>query len=103
MNLLACARFEMNTLESTEGNVRRTFHVREFEVDLDHFISAGFASVGDRHIGVYRLARSNNLRRDTEVTVAERCVAEPVPERIERLALEVPIGPISHTVIFKVW
>src|SRR5450755_2354562 len=101
MNLLACARFEMNALESPQRDEGRAFYGRELKIKLDDLVSGDLANICHCDNGANGRSRGNSLG-DAEVTVAERCVAEPVSERIERLALEVPIGPVGHSVIFKV-
>src|ERR1017187_8151089 len=102
MDFLARARLKMDALKSAQCNLRRALDVREFEIDLHDFIARNLATVGDCYIRADWLAGRNSLRRDTEVTVAERRVAESVSKRIERLAAEVSVGSVSHPVIFKV-
>ena len=48
MNLLARARFEMNTLEAAQSDAGRALDVRELEIDLHDLISRDLAGVGHR-------------------------------------------------------
>ena len=102
MNLLACTRFEMNALKTTEGDVGCALDWREFEIELDNLISRDLASIGHRHIGAKGLPGNNGLRRHVEVAVTEFRLAEPVAKWIKRLAVEIPVGPVRHSVVFKV-
>src|ERR1039458_1634576 len=103
MNLLARTRFEMNPLKSAESNQRRTLHGRELEIDLHNLISRDFACISHAHIGTYWLTRCHRLHRDAEVAVLEGRIAESVAKRIERLVVEIAVGPVGHAVVLEVW
>src|ERR1039458_9809823 len=102
VNLLARTRFEMNPLKSAKSDLRGALHIRELEIDLHDFISRDLAGVGDRYIGADRLPCSHRLCGHVEIAIAEVCIAESIAERVERLAVEVSVGPVGHSVIFKV-
>src|SRR5438067_1538893 len=67
MNFLAGARFEMDTLESAQGEERRTFHGRKFEIDLDDLVASDFAGVSNLHLDAEWLVRGDGLRGNGEV------------------------------------
>src|ERR1017187_745478 len=91
----------MNALKSTESDLRCTLYGRELEIDLYCLISRDLACVGYRDIGGDGLPCRHSLRGDTEVAVLEGGVAESVAKLIERLAFEVPVGPVCHFIILE--
>ena len=102
VNLLVRARLQVNALKSAKSNLRRTLYGRKLEIDLYRLISRDLAGVGYRDISGDGLPCRHNLRRDTEVAVLKGGIAESVAKRIERLAFEVPVGPVCHLVVFEV-
>jgi len=102
MNSLARTGFEMNAPKSAESDLRSAFHIRKFEIELDNFISRYLSRIGHRGLRVDRSSCIHSLRCHPEIAVAKGCVAEPIAERVERLAVEVPVGPVGHPVIFDV-
>ena len=102
MDLLACARFEMNTLKSAQGDKRRTLDWGELEKELHDLIPCDLSRIGHRHIGAHGLSVSNCLRRQAEIALAEFRVAESVAKCIKRLAAEISIRPVRHPVVFEV-
>ena len=81
MNLLACAGVEMNALKSTQSDARRSFDLRELEIELHDLVSRNLAGIGHRHISAEGLSGGNSRSRYAQIAVAEFRVAEPVAER----------------------
>ena len=102
MDMLACTSFEMDALEPTQSDARGSLDIGKFEIKLDNLVSRCFASIGHRDIGGNGLSGIHSLRRQVEIAVAKLRIAEPITERIQRLAIELPVGPICHPVVFKV-
>src|SRR5579862_5229239 len=102
MDFLARARFEMNTLESAQGDKRRTIDWRELEIELHDLISCDLSRIGHRHIGAHGLSRSNCLRWHAEIAVAESRIAEAIAKCIKRLTAEISVSPVRHPVVFEV-
>src|SRR5579871_4992471 len=99
MNLLACARIEMNAFESAESDERRTFDRWKLEIELNNLVSSHLSCVGHRDICAHGLACRHGLRTYADVAVAELRVAESVAEWIKRLAAEIAISAVRHPVI----
>src|SRR4051812_8008948 len=102
VNLLARAWVQVNALEPTKSNPRNSLDCREIEIKLDNFIPGELAGIGHRHVRIHRLPSSHPICRNAELAVGKFCVAEPVSKWIERLAREIAIGAICHSVIFEV-
>jgi hypothetical protein len=57
LHCLRLADLQMNALEPAQRTQWRTRDVREFEIQLRHFISVSFAGVGNRHFRGERVTR----------------------------------------------
>src|SRR5689334_19407260 len=102
VHLLTRARIEVDALESTESDAGSSLNCRKLEIELHDLVSRNLACVGHSHIGAYGVSRGNALLSQAQVAVTELRVAEAVTERIKRLAGEVAVGPVRHTVVFEV-
>src|ERR1700743_824931 len=101
MDLPARTRLEVDTLETAKSDQRCPFDLRKLKIKLNDLVACQLARVGDRHFSVDGLPRRHGKRGNAKVTVAEGCIAQPISEWVQRPALEITIGPVGHTVIFK--
>src|SRR5215467_13640949 len=102
MNILTCARLEMNALEPAEREERRPFHGREFQVKLHDFISRGLSRIGHYHIGFNRITRVHRCLWHSKITVAKGRIREAISKRIKRLSPEVAVGAAVHRIVLKI-
>ena len=72
----------MNPLKPAQSHKRRTFHLRELEIDLHHLVARNLSRVSHRDVSSNRLIGSDRLCRDDEIGVAEFRVAQSVAKRI---------------------
>src|ERR671931_676375 len=92
----------MDPLKSAKSMDGRAWNVGELEVELHDFISSNLSGIGHRNGRVQRIARVDGMIWKIQIAVAECRVTESVPERPERLALEVAVRAAFHRVVFEV-
>src|SRR5215472_12428981 len=91
----------MRALKTFERTQRRSNHAGMSEIQLDNFVARSSSRVSyvDRNshgsVGLY--VRSIHAR----IAVCKRRIAQTVAERIQRLSIEVAIGPLGHRVILE--
>src|SRR5271157_5753616 len=101
MNLLACARVEVNALESPESYLRRPVNRREFQIELHDFVPCQLSGIGHCHISSNRIARIHGCLWQGEIAVTEGRVTQAIAERIKWLSVEVAVGARLHGVVLK--
>src|SRR5581483_3071878 len=102
MHLLGCPRLEVNALEAAESQQRRTFHRREFQIELHDFVSRHSSRVANGYIRREGITRLHRRLREAEIAVTEGRVTQAIAEGIQRLSVEVAVGAAFHRIVLKV-
>src|SRR5205823_9658758 len=71
VNLAALAGIEVNALETTEGDSRRTCNGRELHIELHDLVAGELSAIADGHVGCDRLPRFDRVRQ-LQTAIAER-------------------------------
>src|SRR5438045_8403890 len=92
---------QMNALKTAQRADWRALDIRKLQVKLYYFVTSNFSGIGYRDGTIKRVSRIEWRIRQSEIAIAEACIAETISEWPQRLAFEVAVGAARPRVVLE--